>query len=162
MQIHVKSQIKSTEDDYKSENILDNYIQHLFNSLGLDLWSLCHDQQITLWAEVVCPRPGSAIVGAGVTRSVPVHLSSSMASLSGAVWDTGRAVALSCSGQGSHQLGYLIPKLCSALDRFSGLGWPKPLPCHGLLHFCSPPCEQQFMSWDKWSWDCYRNILLNL
>ena len=43
-----------------------------------------------------------------------------MASLSGAIWGTGRAVGLSFSGQGSHQLGYMTPQLCSALDRFSG------------------------------------------
>ena len=81
------------------------------------------------------------IVGAGVTRSVPVCLSSPMASPSGAIWGTGGAVALSCSCHGSHQLGYLIPQLCSALNRFSGHGWPSPYHATGFfiftLHFAS-------------------------
>ena len=63
-----------------------------------------------------------AIMGPGVARSVPVHPSPPMASLSGAIWGTGRAVVLSCSGQGSHLLVYLIPQICSALYRFSGHG----------------------------------------
>ena len=39
-----------------------------------------------------------AIMGAEVARSVPVHLSPPTAPLSGAIWDTGEDVALSCSG----------------------------------------------------------------
>ena len=50
-----------------------------------------------------------AIMGVGASRSVPVHPSSPTAFLSGAFWSTSRAVSLSCSGQGSHQLGYLVP-----------------------------------------------------
>ena len=59
----------------------------------------------------------SAIMGARVARSAPVHLSPPMASLSVAIWGAGRAVALSCSGQGSHQFGNLVPQFCSALFR---------------------------------------------
>ena len=71
-------------------------------------------------------------MGAGVTRSVPVNPYSPM---SGAIWGTARAVALSCSGQGSHQLVYMIPQLCSALDKFSGYGRPSPHLVMGLFIF---------------------------
>ena len=43
-------------------------------------------------------QTGLAIMGAGAARSTPVHLSPSMASLSGAIWGTGWAVALSYPG----------------------------------------------------------------
>ena len=42
------------------------------------------------------------IMGAGVARSAPVHASFPMASLSGAIWGTGGAVALSCPHQDRH------------------------------------------------------------
>ena len=76
-----------------------------------------------------------AIIRAGTARSAPVHLSPPMASLSGDIWGTGRAVALSCCGQCSHQLGYLVPKLCSVLYRFSGHGWPSPYLVTGFFIF---------------------------
>ena len=44
-----------------------------------------------------------------MARSPPVHLSLPTASLSGAIWGVGEAVALSSSGQGSHQFGNLVP-----------------------------------------------------
>ena len=62
----------------------------------------------------------STIMGVGVTRSVPVHLSSPMTSMSGAIWSTARAVTLSCSCQGSNQPGYLVSQLSSILNRFGG------------------------------------------
>ena len=74
-----------------------------------------------LWAEAVCPRPVQPLWELGKPQvflsihPLPWHLS-------GDIWGTGKAVALSCSGQGSHQFGYLIPQLCSALYRFSGHG----------------------------------------
>ena len=65
-------------------------------------------------------QTNSAIMGVGVSRSLPVHLSTPTASLSGGIWSTARAVALSCSGQGSHQLGYLVTQLGRTFDSLSG------------------------------------------
>ena len=76
-----------------------------------------------------------AIMGDGATRSVPVCPSCPMASLSGPIWGTVGAVALSCSGQGNHQLGYLIPQLCSALYSFSAHDWPSPYLVTGFFIF---------------------------
>ena len=74
-----------------------------------------------------------AIMGAGVARSTPVHLSPPMASLSGAIWGTGEAVALSCSGQDGHQFGNLVSQLCSTLYRVCGHGRPSPYFITGFL-----------------------------
>ena len=88
---------------------------------GLDLWSLCPDWQICCRLRHGLTQASLTIVGAGAARSVPVHLSFCHSlSVWGYCWGTSRDTALSCSGQGSHQLGYLIPQLCSALNRFSG------------------------------------------
>ena len=70
---------------------------------------------------------------AGVAKSAPVHLSPPMASLSGAIWGIGGAVALFCSGQGSHQFGNLVPQFCSALYRICGHSWPRPYLVTGLF-----------------------------
>ena len=43
-----------------------------------------------------------------MTRCVPVCPSSSMASMSVALWSAAGAVTLSCSCQGSHQPGYFV------------------------------------------------------
>ena len=86
------------------------YLCTLGNSVpGLDLWSLCHDQQI-------CCKLRQSVPGqfdhcgswCDQERSFPVCPSPPMASLCGAIWGTARAVVLSCSGQGGHQLGYLV------------------------------------------------------
>ena len=98
--------------------------------LSLDPWAFCPWPAVVgvpmpwptevLQVEAVCPQTRLAIMGVGATRSVPVCLSSPMVSLSGIIWSIARALALSCSGQGSHKFGYLVSQLCSALDRFSG------------------------------------------
>ena len=49
-----------------------------------------------------------------------------MASLLEAIWGTCRAVALSCSSQGSHQFGNLVHQFCSTLYRICGHGRPSP------------------------------------
>ena len=49
-----------------------------------------------------------SIVGAGAGRSIPIHLPSSTTPLPGTVQSTSRAIALFCSGQGSHQSHILI------------------------------------------------------
>ena len=65
-------------------------------------------------------------MGAGAPRSTPVHPSPPTASLSGAIWGTGGAVALPCSGQGGHQFGNLVPTFHSTLYRVYGHGRPTP------------------------------------
>ena len=70
-----------------------------------------------------------------MTRGVPVHPSSPTASVSGAIWSTARAVSLSCSGQGSHQPGYLVSQHSSTLNRFSGHCLPSPHLVLGFLLF---------------------------
>ena len=67
-----------------------------------------------------------AIIGVGVSRSVPFQLSSPMASLSRAIWGAGKAVALSCSDQGGHQFGNLVPQFHSALYMVYGHDRPSP------------------------------------
>ena len=61
-----------------------------------------------------------------------------MASLSGAIWGTDWAVALSCPGQGGHQFGNLVPQFCDTLPRVSGHGSPSPYFIMGflILAFC--------------------------
>ena len=65
-------------------------------------------------------------MGAGVARSAPVYPSPPTLSLSGAIWGAGGAVALSCSGQGGHQFGNLVPQFHSALYRVCGHSRPSP------------------------------------
>ena len=67
-----------------------------------------------------------AIMGAGPARSAPVHLLHPTASLSGAIWGAGWAVALSHPGQGGHQFGNLLPHFHSALYRVCGHSRPSP------------------------------------
>ena len=50
-----------------------------------------------------------AIVGAEAARSTPVFKSPFTASLPGAAWGTSWIAALPHFGQGSHQLGNLLP-----------------------------------------------------
>ena len=73
----------------------------------------------------VCPRPIWPLWELGGQEcsclSVPPT-----ASLSWSILGAGWAVALSCSGQGSHQLGYLVPQLCSALHVLCGHDRPGP------------------------------------
>ena len=90
-------------------------------------------------------QTSSAIMGVGASRNVPVYPSSPLASLSGAIWSTARAVALACSGQGSHQLGYLVSKLCSTLNRFSSHCWPSPHLVSGFFVFvlCLVGCNHK-------------------
>ena len=71
-------------------------------------------------------QTGLAIMGAGVARTTPVHLSPPTASLSGAIWGAGLAVALSCPGQGGHQFGNLVAQFCGTLPRVSGHGSCSP------------------------------------
>ena len=61
-----------------------------------------------LWGHAVLSQTSLAIIWVGETRGVSVHPSSLMASVSGAIWSAARDVVLSCSGQGSHQSGYLV------------------------------------------------------
>ena len=77
-------------------------------------------------------------MGAGATRSAPVHPAPPLASLSGVIWSAGWAVALSCPGQGSQQFGNLVPQFCSALYGVCGHGSPSPYLIMGflILTFC--------------------------
>ena len=79
-----------------------------------------------------------AIMEAGAARSAPVHLSPPTASLSGAIWGAGWAVALSFPCQGGHQFGNLVPLFCSILHRVCGHGSPSPHFIMGflVLTFC--------------------------
>ena len=99
-----------------------------------------------------------AIMGGGAARSAPVHPSPPMASLSGAIWGAGWAVALSCPCQGSHQFGNLVLQFCSALYRVCGYGRSSPYLIAGFLIF-TLPCRQQSSTGNKWSWGYYRDTL---
>ena len=77
-------------------------------------------------------------MGAGAARSVPVHLSPPMPSLSRVIWGAGGAVALLSPCQGSHQSVNLVSQLCSALYRICGHGCPSPYLVTGFLIFA--PC----------------------
>ena len=74
-----------------------------------------------------------AIMGAGATRCAPVLLFPPIASMSGAIWGTGWAVAMSCPSQGGHQFSNLLPPFCSALHRVCGHGRPNPYFITGFL-----------------------------
>ena len=98
------------------------------------LWSLCHGQQM-------CCRLRQSVTdqfghyGSWVARSAPVYMSPSMASLSGAIWGTDWAVALSCSSQFSHPFGNLVSQFHSALCRVCGHSRPGPYFITGFFIF---------------------------
>ena len=73
-------------------------------------------------------------MGAGAARSVSVHQSPPIASQSGAIWCTAGAVALSCSGQGSHQFANLVSKFHSAFHRVCGHSRPSPYLIMGFFN----------------------------
>ena len=57
-----------------------------------------------------------------MVRSASVHPSPTMASLSGAIWGPGWAIALSCPSQCDHEFGNLVPHFHSTLYRVCGHG----------------------------------------
>ena len=77
-----------------------------------------------LHTEAVCPRLVWPLWELGGQECS--CLSPPMASLSGAIWGAGWAVALTCLCQGGHQFGNLLPQSHSALYRFCGHGRPSP------------------------------------
>ena len=86
-----------------------------------------------------------AIMRAGVARSAPVCPSPPMDSLSGAIWGAEGAVALPCSGQGSHQFGNLVPQFHSTLYRVRGHSRPSPYLITGffILTLCPAGSNHQ-------------------
>ena len=65
-------------------------------------------------------------MGAGAARSTSAHPSPPMASLSGAFWGAGRAVALPYPDQGGHHFANLVSQFHGTLPGFSGHGSPSP------------------------------------
>ena len=107
-------------------------------------------------------QTGPAIMGAGVARSAPVHLSPPMASLPGVILGAGWAVAMYCPGQGGYQFGNLVPQFHGTLPRVCGHSSPSPYFIMGFLILT--PCLVGGISstGNKWSWGCYRYTLWNL
>ena len=93
-------------------------------------------------------QTGLAVMGAGAARSTSVHLSPPMASLSGAIWGTGWAVALPCPGQGGHQFGNLVPQFHGTLPRVSGHSSPSPYLYHWTSSFSVSALWEAIINWE--------------